>query len=146
MRNVILSAAFLLTAGSAMAESSIQAIDSKTSNNAGSVISRTCSDCQPHKEEIAKTQYKVPELKAGTQSIVIRQMNGEEKVVRTEAWMGGSPVVFISKATPETLAAANVPADGLDLNATTGALTNDNKAPAAAPSPLDTSSFELRTK
>jgi len=146
MRNVILSAAFLLTAGSAMAASSIQAIDSKTSDNAGSVISRTCTNCQPGKAEIAKTQYMVPELKAGTQSIVIRQMNGEDKVVRTEAWMGGSPVVFISKASPEALAAANVPADGVDLGATTGALTPDTKAPAAVPSLLDTSGFELRTR
>lgn len=144
MRNVILTAAFLLIGGSAMA-SSIEQIDSKTSDNAGSVVTRKCDGCAPLKPQVAKTTYNVPELKAGTQTTVVKQIDGEEKVVRTEAWMGGSPVVFISKASPEALAAANMPADGLDLGATTGAVKADPAPAPAAPAPLDTSAFQLRS-
>jgi hypothetical protein len=139
MRSMILTAAFLLIGGSAMA-SSFLPINDSTRTSGGSIQTKVCADCPPIKPEIAKKDYTVPELPVGTQTTVVRQINGEQKVVRTEAWMGGSPVVFISKASPEALAAAGAPTDGVDLGAMTAAV------PAAGPAakPLDTSAFQLR--
>src|ERR1700712_1791043 len=114
MRPLILTAAFLLVAGSPMAPSSLP-IDSQTRTSGNSIQTKICSDCPPIKPAIAKKDYVVPTLPVGTQTMVVRQIDGEQKVVRTEAWLGGSPVVFISKASPEALAAANVPMDGVDL-------------------------------
>lgn len=137
MRSMILTAAFLLIGGSAMA-SSFLPINAQTRTSGNSIQSKSCADCPPIKPEVAKKDYVVPELPLGTQTTVVRDINGEQKVVRTEAWLGGSPVVFISKASPEALAAAGAPTDGVDLGATTAAV------PAAAPKPLDTSAFQLR--
>jgi hypothetical protein len=45
----------------------------------------------------------VPELvlKSGTQRIEVKTVNGVLKVFRTEAWMGGSPVTYVSKASTD---------------------------------------------
>jgi len=84
----------------------------------------------------------VPTLEAGTQSVVVRNIDGQKRVVRTEAWMGGSPVTFVSKPTPEALAAAGEPVDGIDMTARTAAVSNSS-APRE-PAPLDISDFQLR--
>ena len=141
MRPFFLTLACVLAAGSAMA-SSIQPIDSKTETGGDSIIDRVCADCPAIKPPMVKKDYVVPDLAPGTQSVVVRDIDGQRKVVRTEAWMGGSPVVFISKPTPEALAAANVPIDGIDLTAKTAALPQSAKA--KTPPPLDVSGFELR--
>jgi hypothetical protein len=141
MRSIILTAAFVLAGGSAMA-SSILPVEGKQSDNAHSIISRTCAECPPLKPEMAAKSYIVPELKPGTQTMEIRDINGQKKIARTEAWMGGSPVTFISKATPEALAAAGQPTDGVDPTATAAV----SPAKAAAPAPLNLSDFDLRLK
>ncbi|WFU09685.1 plant virulence effector HPE1-like domain-containing protein [Rhizobium sp. CB3090] len=141
MRPLFLTLACVLAAGSAMA-SSIQPIDSKTETGGGSIIDKVCTDCPALKPEAVKKDYVVPELTPGTQSIVVRDIDGQRKVVRTEAWMGGSPVVFISKPTPEALAAARAPSDGIDFAAKTAALPEAAKA--KAPAPLDLAGFQLR--
>ncbi|MFT4181750.1 MAG: plant virulence effector HPE1-like domain-containing protein [Rhizobium sp.] len=141
MRALFLTLTFALAAGSAPA-SSIQPIDSKTEVSAGSIIDRACADCPTIKPPEVKKDYVVPELKPGTQTIVIRDIDGQKKVVRTEAWMGGSPVVFISKPTPEALAAANMAPDGIDMTAKTAALPKPAKT--REPAPLDLSGFQLR--
>jgi 3-oxoacyl-[acyl-carrier-protein] synthase III len=146
MRSIILTAAFVLAGGSAMA-SSILPVESNPNDNAGSIISETCDHCPAPKPKLKNKSYVVPELQTGTQTTEIRDINGERKVVRIEAWMGGSPVTFISKATPEALAAAGVSTDGIDPTAT-AAVTPDIKAASAAPAqkPLDLSGFDLRLK
>jgi len=141
MRALFLTLAFALAAGSALA-SSIQPIDSKTEVSAGSIIDMACVDCPSIKPPEVKKDYVVPELAPGTQTIVIRDIDGQKKVVRTEAWMGGSPVVFVSKPTPEALAAANTLPDGIDMTAKTAALPKSAKT--QAPAPLDLSGFQLR--
>jgi hypothetical protein len=139
MRSMFLTAAFLLIGGSAMA-SSFLPIDARTRASGDSIQTKVCADCPPIRPEIAKKDYVVPELPIGTQTMVVRQIDGEQKIVRTEAWLGGSPVVFISKASPEALAAAGVPMDGIDLGAMTAAVS----AASPATKPLDTSAFQLR--
>lgn len=58
-----------------------------------------CSGCvaKPKKEV-----QSVVELAPGTQKIEIREVDGVRKVFRTESWLGGSPVVFVSKAMPDS--------------------------------------------
>jgi hypothetical protein len=133
--------AFVLAgSSSAMASSSIQVIGSDASTGAKSIILRTCATCPPIKPVEVKKEYKVPELTPGTQSIIVREIDGQKKVLRTEAWMGGSPVVFVSKPTPEALEAAGEPPEGIDP-ATTAAVSPTAKP---APAALDVSSFNLR--
>jgi hypothetical protein len=142
MRPIILTAALVLAGSSAMA-SSIVPVENKPDDKGGSIISESCDHCPAPKVVAARKDYVVPELTPGTQTTEIRDINGEKKVVRTEAWMGGSPVVFISKATPEALAAAGEPTDGVDPTAT-AAVTSDTGAAPATPAPLNLSDFKLR--
>lgn len=137
MRHIILTAAFALVSGGAMA-GSFQSMESLPAGHSSiSIVSKSCVDCPAPKEvEVVKRQYIVPTLKAGTQTTEVRTINGERKVVRTEAWLGGSPVVMVSNPSPEALAAADMPTDGIDTTATA--------ALPPTPKPLDLSGFELR--
>lgn len=139
MRSFFLTLACVLAGSSAMA-SSIQTVDSKMHSGNSSILDKSCADCPPLKPQVVEKEYTVPTLTPGTQSVVIRSIDGEKKVVRTEAWMGGSPVMFVSKPTPEALAAAGVSSDGIDATAKTAALPDVTTAPA----PLDLSTFQLR--
>ncbi|WP_064686157.1 plant virulence effector HPE1-like domain-containing protein [Rhizobium bangladeshense] len=153
MRQIFLGAAILLMAGSATA-SSIEVIGKATPRaTEGSIVTESCTDCPPLQAEVTKKDYMVPELKPGAvQATEIRDVGGEKKIYRTEAWMGGSPVVFVSKATPEAMLAAVPPApstDGIDMNATTAAVIGSDAKPVAAgmaeqPAGLDVSDFKLR--
>lgn len=152
MRQIFFGAAILLTAGSAMA-SSIEVVGSSGSKDAGSIVTESCNQCPPLRNESRKKDYTVPELQPGAfQSMEIRDVDGEKKIFRTEGWMGGSPVVFVSKATPESMLASTpsaLPADGIDASATTAAVISGDAKPVAAglaeqSAPLDVSSFKLR--
>ncbi|MBB2670814.1 UNVERIFIED_ORG: hypothetical protein GGE44_000355 [Rhizobium esperanzae] len=153
MRQIFLGAAILLMAGSAMA-SSIEVIGQAAPRAAeGSIVTESCADCPPLQAEVAKKDYTVPELKPGAvQATEIRDVGGEKKIYRTESWMGGSPVVFVSKATPEAMMAAAPPAppaEGVDMNATTAAVIGGDAKPVAAgmaeqPATLNVSDFKLR--
>ncbi|MGO7960975.1 plant virulence effector HPE1-like domain-containing protein [Rhizobium leguminosarum] len=152
MRQIFLGAAILLMAGSAMA-SSIEVVGKTAPSAEGSIVTETCAHCPPLQAELTKKDYTVPELKPGVlQASEIRDVGGEKKIYRTEGWMGGSPVVFVSKATPEAMLAAAppaLPADGIDMNATTAAVIGGNTKPVAAgmteqPAALNASDFKLR--
>ncbi|PST23658.1 hypothetical protein C7U61_03880 [Rhizobium sp. JAB6] len=141
MRSFFLTLACVLAGGTAMA-SSILPIDGTMIGGRGSIIDKSCADCPPLKPPVTEREYAVPTLEAGTQSVVVRNIDGQKRVVRTEAWMGGSPVTFVSKPTPEALAAAGEPVDGIDMTARTAAVSNSS-APRE-PAPLDISDFQLR--
>lgn len=141
MRSFFLTVACVLAGSSAMA-SSIQPIDGKLLDRNSSIVDKTCVQCPPLKPPAVEKEYVVPTLTPGTQSIAIRSIDGEKKVVRTEAWMGGSPVVFVTKPTPEALAAAGESIDGIDTAAKTAALPKIAQTPELAP--LDLSGFQLR--
>ncbi|NNU46412.1 hypothetical protein G9X68_04640 [Rhizobium sp. WYCCWR 11279] len=152
MRQIFLGAAILLMAGSAMA-SSIEVVGKTAPSAEGSIVTETCAHCPPLQAELTKRDYTVPELKAGVlQASEIRDVGGERKIYRTEGWMGGSPVVFVSKATPEAMLAAAPPAppaDGIDMSATTAAVIGGDARPVAAgmaeqPVALNVSDFKLR--
>ncbi|MEZ2129365.1 MULTISPECIES: plant virulence effector HPE1-like domain-containing protein [unclassified Sinorhizobium] len=160
MRYIVLTAAFALIAGSALA-SSIEKIEAQPKADGGSIIAESCKNCPPLQEATVKKDYVVPVLKPGTQQTVeIRDINGEKKLVRTEAWMGGSPVTFVSKISPEAMTAEapveNPPSDGIDLTSTTAAVISVSAKPVVASLtgtrangtkqiiPLDISDFKLK--
>ncbi len=101
-----------------------------------------------------KKDYVVPTLAPGSlQSSEIRDVDGEKKLYRTEGWMGGSPVVFVTKAPAEPMTASAPPADNIDRASTTAAVIGGDVKPIAAnvvgapkeqTAPLDVSTFELR--
>ncbi|MFD1327400.1 plant virulence effector HPE1-like domain-containing protein [Mycoplana ramosa] len=162
MRSLLLSVAFALLGAPALA-SSIEPI-AAGGKGQGSVQTISCTDCPALKEKKRSKTYVVPDIEPGTQKVEIREVDGERKVFRSEAWLGGSPVVFVSKA-PEEVAAGNTEAKGavagasaetgnsIDPEATTGALETKSAAVAATAAAgaqkagsqeLDPSRFELR--
>jgi hypothetical protein len=154
MRQIFLSAAIALMAGSAMA-SSIEVVGKGAPTDNGSILTETCETCPPLQATLAKKDYVVPTLQSGTfQSSQIRDIAGEKKLFRTEGWMGGSPVVFVTRAPEESMTAsapAAAPSDGVDMAATTSAVIGGDAKPVAAAmapaeqtAPLDVSSFKLR--
>lgn len=138
MRHLLLATVAIAGFAAPAAASSIETIVSGSSTN-GSVVSVGCGECPPLKPKDEQASYKVPVLSAGTQKVELVEQDGERKLLRTEAWMGGSPVLFVSKtpiwdATPDGTVVAI--ASDIDLTATTAALT-----PSVTP---EFSSFELR--
>ncbi len=117
-------------------------------------MTERCTTCPPLQSTERKKDYTVPALPPGAiQASALRDVAGEQKLYRTEGWMGGSPVVFVTKATPEVLAAfkVTVPVEGIDPTATTSVIGGDAKpvvagmsAPAEQTAPLDVSDFKLR--
>lgn len=68
-----------------------------------SVTVLTCTVCPALKPDVREVTYVVPDLAPGTDRIEVRDINGEMKLVRAEAWLGGSPVTFVSKASDEDI-------------------------------------------
>lgn len=114
-------------------------------NKVRSIEAIHCAKCvQEAKKKVAPAAI---ELAPGTQKVELRTVDGVTKVYRTEAWLGGSPVVFVSKASDamiakhvmdkpaENLAAkvqkkpaeqpAAAEADMIDETSTTAAVTAD---------------------
>lgn len=122
---------------------------------AGSIETVSCADCPPLKPKREASTYHVDAIAPGTQKVEIREANGERKIYRTEAWMGGSPVLFVNKAPAETVQAADAAAPAedttiaVDTTAKTSALDSgaarDAKTAAMASSQeFDPAGFELR--
>lgn len=159
MKSIGPTLAIALLAAPALA-SSIQPVASGGKGR-GSVATISCSHCPPLKVEEERRSYVVPELEPGTQKVEIREIDGERRMFRSEAWFGGSPVVFVTKAPEQAedaiaeapLEAPAEPVAAVDTAAMTGALDSSAAAvavtAAAASQPvasreLDPSTFELR--
>ena len=143
MRHVLLSA-FVLVTGSAQAQS-IQPLATNTRDASASFVSRSCAHCPPLKPVEDKSAYKVPALKDRVQSVAVLDIDGEKKIVRTDIWMRGSPVIHVSKVpawmTTDQLQAvvdtgngrsveagiesATAPAGSIDFTAKTGAVEDN---------------------
>jgi hypothetical protein len=61
-----------------------------------------CANCV--QEARKKAAPAAIELAPGTQKVELRTIDGVTKVYRTEAWLGGSPVVFVTKASDAMIA------------------------------------------
>ncbi|MGX5665340.1 plant virulence effector HPE1-like domain-containing protein [Rhizobium daejeonense] len=157
MRNLVLTSILLAAAAPAHA-SSIEVVGPQAAKG-NSIIVMSCANCPAPQEVQVKRSYVVPHVAGGKQSAEIIEVNGEKKLKRTEAWMGGSPVVFMSKAEGwatdgSVVTAAGPQEDGIDAQATTAAVPVAAPAPAATagmtgpsePKPLDVTTFDLRLK
>jgi hypothetical protein len=155
MRYFVSVALFALTSHAAMA-SSIEVIDHDRTDNK-SIINLRCGSCPPLKEKVTASQYVAPSLQSGVQKTEIRDVNGTKEMFRTEAWLGGSPVVYVSTAktwmpaedSGTTLAATkdgpeHAP-DGIDFEATTTSISKPQPPVAASTvTKPDFSNFSLR--
>jgi hypothetical protein len=133
-RNIcgLMIVAALLGVSPAQAQS-IQTITSGTVGKS-SIVTRSCVKCPPLVMRKQKLSYDVKSLPPGTQTVETVNINGEEKILRTEAWNGGSPVVYVSKATPDGMMAAEADQPmPVDPNATTAAVSAQPKMPPAPP-------------
>ncbi|MDR6756184.1 hypothetical protein J2Y48_001474 [Mycoplana sp. BE70] len=156
MRSLLPTVAFALLGAPALA-SSIEPIASGGKGQ-GSIQTISCADCPALKETKRSKTYIVPDIEPGTQKVEIREVDGERKVFRSEAWLGGSPVIFVSKAPEEgtgNTEATDSAETGniIDPEAKTGALETGSAAVAATAAAgsqeagsreLDPSGFELR--
>lgn len=169
MRYLVLTAA-ILSVGSPVLASSITQLAETGPRN--SIVKHLCSTCGGRvaaDKEDGVGVYKVPTLGTDVQRTEIRDINGQPKLVRTDAWLGGSPVTFISKmpdwlTTPQQKAEATLPVlsgpvntaravlpaapDGVDTDATTAAVGEQpsERAGDAATTPDGFKGFELRGK
>jgi hypothetical protein len=130
-----LAAGLLVACASQASAGSIDPV-ATGSDNTTSVVTIGCEACPPLKPAKSKDSYVVRDLEPGTQTVEIREINGKMKVVRTEAWLGGSPVVFITsvpgqdngatdvakQAMPPALDAVAGPVPEIDSTTTTSAV------------------------
>ena len=129
MRLNILILALLSSAGAAQA-GSIEAI--RTGQDAARSIEKIdCGSCIRQEKKQAEAAI---ELAPGTQKIEIREVDGVKKIYRTEAWLGGSPAVYVSKALPDadTAVAEGQPVVSEEIAATPAATTEQLPVPVEA--------------
>ncbi|MBD8685772.1 MULTISPECIES: plant virulence effector HPE1-like domain-containing protein [unclassified Rhizobium] len=138
MRKTLLTVALVLASGSAMA-SSIEIIGQNRTSN-GSVVSVICAACPP--AIVKSDSVAAPTLAAGTQDVSIRDVDGKKQLVRTEAWLGGSPVTFVSSNAlwlPEDTSIPNIaehPLPGTDAVQTSAVSSTEPKAQEPQTAPL----------
>lgn len=87
-----MTVAFVLVGFPAMA-SSIEIIGQNHTGN-GSVVVVTCAACPPAPAPVKADT--APMLAPGTQDISLRDSQGKKQLVRKEAWLGGSPVTYVT--------------------------------------------------
>lgn len=92
MFRIVVTAGIVFISGTAMASSIEVLHGAKTSN--GSVLIVTCDTCSSAKP--TSQPLTTPVLERGTQSVSTRDVGGRKETVRTEAWLGGSPVTYVS--------------------------------------------------
>ncbi|SIR08735.1 hypothetical protein SAMN05880582_106121 [Rhizobium sp. RU20A] len=155
MRPVLLPALITLVAGPAAAGSIETIVTGTASTTASSIETITCQTCVDVPKKVADGGYRVPAITPGTERREIRTVNGEMKLVRTEAWLGGSPVTFVSSLPPDlfrgmdtatggSLAAAAttsvgtlIAAGGIDTAAQTASVASATGTPDATQTAAD---------
>ena len=138
MRTLLPAFAMMLLAAPAFA-GSIEPVAGDSSESA-SIATIRCDDCPALKPKAKSTAYHVEAIEPGTQKVEIREENGERRIFRTEAWMGGSPVLFVSKAPAEAVIDAEAKTSALDATASHAAAT----ASMTTSREFDPAGFELR--
>ncbi len=143
----LLTSALILASAPALA-SSITPLSSH--GERGSVITKSCTGCPPPASKEEQSRYRVPVLETGPQKTEIVEIDGEKKIVRTDAWLGGSPVVHVSKMQDWMIQGGGTSAlagttgeDGIDHDATVGAVEAGMTASA---DDLDLDAFTLRLR
>lgn len=102
MRRIIIAAALTVAAGAAQA-SSID-VFAPTQSARSSIIEIGCLACVKAAEKAAEEKL-APTLAPGSQIVELRHIDGKPMVYRTDNWLGGSAVTWVSKGTPLELQA-----------------------------------------
>ena len=87
MRKLLLTAVLLVAGGPAFA-SSIEVVGSAAPKNTSIVVMK-CTNCPAPKVAEDAKAYKVPQVAPGSQAAEIIEVDGEKKLKRAEAWLGG---------------------------------------------------------
>lgn len=146
MRVMMIAALAMMASGlaqSAEAGTSSIAQITTSSGKTPSVRMITCTTCPSAETKKAEAR---PTLEAGTQKIELRTVNGKQQLVRTEAWLGGSPVVFINKQAgwlDNGSLLAGLTNDGVDTTTETAAVKHDAPVQDQAPA-QDTMQLRLK--
>ena len=148
MRKIVVAIALSMSSGAAMA-SSIEVIHPGRTSN-GSIIAISCDACKPAKTPALTVSAAPATLPKGTQIVSIRDIDGRQETVRTEAWLGGSPVTFVS-TNPVWLPlepaqpAADAPTPAVDQATKTAALMPPADEGLATTPNEDTTLFTVTT-
>ncbi len=95
-----------------------------------SITQMPCTQCPPLAAKKASS-YVVPVVEPGTERVEIKEIDGHMHLLRTEAWLGGSPVVFVTKASEDVVKASEA---ARQLKGETAATVIDPMPAAAAAS------------
>lgn len=109
MRSFVLLAIAMALPGTALA-GTILTVDS-ADTGAGSIITFAAS--APEVAARPKPAAETPAIAPGQELVRITHADGKTKIYRTSAWLGGSPVTYVTAATPEDLAALK--SQGIDV-------------------------------
>ncbi|MEQ8305520.1 MAG: plant virulence effector HPE1-like domain-containing protein [Hoeflea sp.] len=101
----LIAAALLCAGASAASASSIEAFK-ETSSTRSSIVEIGCHECA-RAAEAAAEEAEV-RLEPGEQIFEVREVDGEQKIYRTEGWLGGSPITMVSKASEADLIALGI--------------------------------------
>lgn len=139
--------------------SSISVLSGKPIANSPSVTLIACAGCDAKRPRLKKSDYIVPSIDIGHERVTLGEIDGKPAITRTENFMGGSPVRFVSlspiwvEREQQLMLSRSVSpsrSDGVDVQATTSAVSADGTAKPAAIVPVeqpaipDFSKFELR--
>ena len=135
----------IVAAASPAAASSIENLSTIPIANPTSVVQIRCASCVEKHRIVKDPTYTVPELSGGEQRLELKERDGKPALMRTEAWMGGSPVTFISvnpvfidneRSAIAGRLGAPVKGDGVDMQATTSAVNSGAPADPAPTKPV----------
>ncbi len=125
MRSLVLLAALLSVPGPALAGSFTTISDRAV--GADSIISIGVPG-----PKVAPVQTG-PTLAPGSEKIRLKTVDGKTKIYRTEAWLGGSPVTYVTTGTEADLAALK--SEGIDIADTGEQLLSPTLKPEPAQTP-----------
>jgi hypothetical protein len=99
MRQIFLGAFRRVDGQALRMASSIEVIGSDAQADNGSIITKQCTDLPAAAGRASQEGLCGSDAcRRRLQQSQIRDVGGEKKLYRTEGWMGGSPIVFVTKA------------------------------------------------
>jgi hypothetical protein len=99
----------------------------KQVGDAESITQISCRQC-PALIEHRRQTYVVPDIAPNTDRTEFKDVGGRMKIVRTEAWLGGSPVVFMTTPTEAQLAALHAGSPAVASAATPLSIPSDSES------------------
>ena len=136
MRGILLTVSMLAGAAPCLAGS---VVTNPPQNDRSTFVTITCAECPPVAAPEAKDAAPAVNLAQGAQTVTVTEEGGVRRVIRTDAFMGGSPVTFVSTSSiwmPAKDGTELAIAPVIDREATTAAIeptkTDSTVKPAAA--------------